>query len=45
MAQPTIRVRLGFTPTTFTLDDLIRGLLDSGTLGGSTVLTDVTDDV
>ena len=28
MAQPTIRVRLGFTPNTFTLDDLIRGKLD-----------------
>ena len=45
MAQPTIRVRLGFTPNTFTLDDLVRGVLDSGQLGGSVELTDVTSDV
>ena len=45
MAQPTIRVRLGFTPNEFTLDDLIRGILDSGQLGGAVTLTDVTNDV
>ena len=45
MAQPTIRVRLGFTPNTFTLDDLVRGVLDSGQLGGAVELTDVTSDV
>jgi hypothetical protein len=45
MAQPTIRVRLGFTPNTFTLDDLVRGVLDTGQLGGAVELTDVTSDV
>ncbi len=45
MAQPTVRVRLGFTPDTFTLDDLVRGVLDTGQLGGATTLTDVTNDV
>ena len=45
MAQPTIRVRLGFTPNTFTLDDLVRGVLDTGQLGGAIELTDVTSDV
>ena len=35
MAAPTIRVRMGFTPNTFTLDDLVRGVLDSGELGGA----------
>jgi len=45
MAQPTIRVRLGFTPNTFTLDDLVRGILDTGELGGGVTLTDVTSDV
>lgn len=46
MAQPTVRVRIGFTQNTFTLDDLVRGALDSGSvLGGATVLTDVTSDV
>ena len=45
MAQPTVRVRLGFTPNTFTLDDLVRGQLDFGELGGATTLTDVTADV
>ena len=45
MAQPTVRVRLGFTPNTFTLDDLIRGQLDFAELGGATTLTDVTADV
>lgn len=46
MAQPTTRVRLGFTPNVFTLDDLARGVLDTNELGGaSTPLTDVTSDV
>jgi len=45
MAQPTVRVRLGFTPNTFTLDDLVRGILDTGQLGGAVTLTDVTADV
>lgn len=45
MAQPTIRVRLGFTANTFTLDDLVRGILDTGQLGGAVTLTDVTSDV
>ena len=45
MAQPTIRVRLGFTANTFTLDDLVRGVLDTGQLGGAVELTDVTSDV
>ena len=45
MAQPTVRVRIGFTPNTFTLDDLVRGVLDVGELAGATVLTDVTSDV
>ena len=45
MAAPTVRVRIGFTPDTFTLDDLVRGVLDSGKLGGATTLTDVTSDV
>jgi hypothetical protein len=45
MAAPTVRVRIGFTQNTFTLDDLIRGVLDSAELGGATPLTDVTSDV
>jgi len=45
MAQPTVRVRMGFTPNTFTLDDLVRGVLDVAELGGGTTLTDVTSDV
>ena len=45
MAAPTIRVRIGFTQNTFTLDDLVRGVLDSAELGGATPLTDVTSDV
>lgn len=45
MAQPTTRVRIGFTQNTFTLDDLVRGVLDSAELGGATPLTDVTSDV
>ena len=45
MAAPTTRVRIGFTPDTFTLDDLIRGVLDTGKLGGATTLSDVTSDV
>ena len=35
MAQPTTRVRIGFTPNEFTLDDVIRGILDTGELGGA----------
>jgi len=43
MAAPTLRVRFGFTPNVFTLDDAIRGRLDSGNvLGGATTFTDVT---
>jgi hypothetical protein len=43
MAAPTLRVRFGFTPNVFTLDDAIRGRLDSGNiLGGGTTFTDVT---
>jgi hypothetical protein len=45
MAQPTVRVRVGFTPNEFTLDDLVRGVLGSGELGGAVSLTDVTADV
>lgn len=45
MAAPTVRVRIGFTQNTFTLDDLVRGVLDSAELGGATPLTDVTSDV
>jgi len=45
MATPQVRVRLGFTPNTFTLDDLVRGKLDFAELGGATTLTDVTSDV
>jgi len=45
MAQPTVRVRIGFTQNTFTLDDLVRGVLDSAELGGAVTLTDVTSDV
>lgn len=45
MAAPVVRVRLGFTQNTFTLDDLVRGVLDSAELGGATPLTDVTADV
>ena len=45
MAQPTTRVRIGFNPNTFTLDDLARGVLDTSELGGGTTLTDVTSDV
>ena len=46
MAAPTLRVRFGFTPNVFTLDDAIRGRLDSGNvLGGAVTLTDVTSFV
>jgi hypothetical protein len=46
MAAPTLRVRFGFTPNTFTLDDAIRGRLSSGNvLGGATTFTDVTSFV
>ena len=45
MAAPTTRVRMGFTQNTFTLDDLIRGVLDTSELGGATTLTDATADV
>ena len=45
MAQPTVRVRVGFTANEFTLDDAIRGLLGTGELGGAVSLTDVTSDV
>ena len=45
MAAPTTRVRMGFTQNTFTLDDLIRGVLGTSELGGATPLTDVTADV
>ena len=47
MAAPTLRVRFGFTPNVFTLDDAIRGRLTSGNLlgGGGGVLTDVTSFV
>ena len=45
MAAPTVRVRIGFTANEFTLDDLVRGVLDTGQLGGATPLTDVTSDV
>ena len=46
MAAPTLRVRIGFQPNTFTLDDLIRGRLDEGNqLGGATTFTDVTSYV
>lgn len=34
MAKPTVRVRIGFTANEFTLDDLVRGILDTGQLGG-----------
>ena len=43
MAAPTLRVRFGFTPNRFTLDDIIRGRLTSGNvLGGASTFTDVT---
>ena len=45
MAQPTVRVRIGFTPNEFTLDDVIRGILGSGELAGAVSLSDVTSDV
>lgn len=45
MAQPTVRVRIGFTANTFTLDDLARGILDTNVLAGAVELTDVTTDV
>ena len=46
MAAPTLRVRFGFTPNVFTLDDAIRGRLDSGNvLGGAVTFTDVTSYV
>ena len=45
MAQPTVRVRIGFTANEFTLDDLVRGVLDTGQLGGAVSYSDVTDDV
>tara|TARA_R100001163_G_scaffold23904_1_gene19954 strand:- start:5176 stop:6405 length:1230 start_codon:yes stop_codon:yes gene_type:complete len=45
MAAPVVRVRIGFTQNIFTLDDLVRGVLDSAELAGATTLTDVTSDV
>jgi len=45
MAQPTVRVRIGFTANEFTLDDLVRGVLDTGQLAGAVTYSDVTDDV
>jgi hypothetical protein len=45
MAAPTVRVRIGFTANEFTLDDLVRGVLDTGQLGGAITYTDVTSDV
>ncbi len=46
MAAPTLRVRFGFVPNVFTLDDAIRGTLStSNVLGGSITLTDVTSFV
>jgi len=46
MAAPTLRVRFGFTPNVFTLNDAIRGRLDSGNvLGGAVTLVDVTSFV
>ena len=46
MAAPTLRVRFGFTPNVFTLDDAVRGRLTSGNvLGGAVTLTDVTSYV
>ncbi len=46
MAAPTVRVRFGFTPNVFTLDDIIRGRLSSGNvIGGATTFTDVTSYV
>lgn len=44
MAAPTVRVRIGFTSNEFTLDDLVRGVLDTGELGGGVTLSDVTSD-
>ena len=45
MAAPTVRVRIGFTANEFTLDDLVRGVLDTGQLGGAVTYSDVTSDV
>jgi|TARA_Y100000289_G_scaffold66088_1_gene81420 hypothetical protein len=46
MAAPTLRVRFGFVPNVFTLDDLIRGTLStSNVLGGAVTFTDVTSYV
>ena len=46
MAAPTLRVRFGFVPNVFTLDDAIRGTLStSNVLGGSVTLTDVSSFV
>lgn len=46
MAAPTLRVRFGFTPNVFTLDDPIRGRLTAGNiLGGASIFTDVTSYV
>lgn len=46
MAAPTLRVRFGFVPNVFTLDDLIRGTLStSNVLGGTVTFTDVTSYV
>jgi len=45
MAQPTVRVRIGFTANEFTLDDLVRGVLNTGQLGGAVTYSDVTEDV
>ena len=46
MAAPTLRVRFGFVPNVFTLDDAIRGTLStSNVLGGTVTLTDVSSFV
>ena len=45
MATPQTRVRIGFTANEFTLDDLVRGILDTGQLAGAITYSDVTDDV
>ena len=42
MALPSVRVRISFNNDLFELDDLVRGVLGSGKLGGTSVFTDVT---
>ncbi len=44
MAAPTVRVRIGFTANEITLDGLVRGILDTGQVGGAVTLTDVTTE-